>query len=199
MTDAQDKSPLSSVLASCPFCGTAKPAMHPNDIAPGGAAMALDGSTVQYAHCDGCGAEGPQGFTQAEAVAAWNRRSLVRADWKLAADCANTMRHLHVNGSDECVEVARSLDFALMRGDRAAMGRLHERGKELIRSAPVRADRDAVLEEVARAAANYVRCSQSLQLTPYIKENGRYGTKSPWTELCEAFRALTAKSTKENT
>jgi len=61
-------------LEPCPFCGAPNPAMHPNDIAPGGAAMAIDGSTAQYAHCDGCGAEGPQSFHYREAVANWNCR-----------------------------------------------------------------------------------------------------------------------------
>lgn len=69
---AQD---LPTVLAACPFCGSGDVQMHPNDIAKRGVNMACDGFQVQYAHCDNCGAEGPQGFTSQEAIAAWNRRA----------------------------------------------------------------------------------------------------------------------------
>src|ERR1700761_6568542 len=63
-------------LSPCPFCGADDIAMHPNDIAASGSQMATqDGAQVQYAHCDGCGAEGPQAFTYEEAVAGWNQRS----------------------------------------------------------------------------------------------------------------------------
>lgn len=42
---------------------------------------------------------------------------------------------------------------------------------------------------IVEAARNYVRCSTDMNLSPYIKENGRYGTKSPWRELREAVAA----------
>lgn len=61
-------------LKPCPFCGSDSIEMHPNDITPGGASMATPG-TAQYAHCNGCGAEGPQSdVSEREAVDAWNRR-----------------------------------------------------------------------------------------------------------------------------
>lgn len=61
-------------LKPCPFCGSDSVELHPNDIAPGGASMATPG-TAQYAHCNGCGAEGPQSdVSEREAVDAWNRR-----------------------------------------------------------------------------------------------------------------------------
>jgi len=48
------------------------------------------------------------------------------------------------------------------------------------------------LQELVRAAKRYVECSTSPALTPYISENGRYGTKSPWVELREAIEPAEA-------
>lgn len=62
-------------LDPCPFCGAADVELHPLDLARAGPEVPLQGSTTQYAHCDGCGAEGPQSFHHDEAVAAWNRRA----------------------------------------------------------------------------------------------------------------------------
>lgn len=47
-------------------------------------------------------------------------------------------------------------------------------------------------DELLRAANNYIRCSTHPDYSPFIKENGRYGTKSPWVELCEAAALLSA-------
>lgn len=59
----------------CPFCGDMDVAMHPNDLAECGRELARPHTDVCYAHCDGCGAEGPQAFDNAEAITAWNRRA----------------------------------------------------------------------------------------------------------------------------
>lgn len=44
--------------------------------------------------------------------------------------------------------------------------------------------------ELHRAAENYIRCQNSPSLSPYIKENGLYGTLSPWSELRAATEAF---------
>ncbi|AGH48729.1 hypothetical protein G432_05010 [Sphingomonas sp. MM-1] len=46
---------------------------------------------------------------------------------------------------------------------------------------------DTALREMVRAAKRYVECSIDPALSPFIRENGRYGTKSPWSELREAI------------
>lgn len=63
-------------LEPCPFCAEGSVVLHPEALAPGGPALPIDGSDVQYAHCDGCGAEGPQSYFRAEAVEGWNRRAV---------------------------------------------------------------------------------------------------------------------------
>lgn len=60
-------------------------------------------------------------------------------------------------------------------------------------------DKDVSLlrEALEKAARNYVRCAMPhSNLSPYVKENGLDGTKSPWTELCEAVAALSATAPK---
>lgn len=45
--------------------------------------------------------------------------------------------------------------------------------------------------ELLRAATRYIECNNpAAGLSPFVKENGRYGTKSPWTEMREAVVAL---------
>lgn len=62
-------------LLGCPFCGGGDVELHPLHIATTGHAMPTqDGACVQYAHCNGCGAEGPQAFVIWEAIDAWNNR-----------------------------------------------------------------------------------------------------------------------------
>jgi hypothetical protein len=47
------------------------------------------------------------------------------------------------------------------------------------------------MTSLALSAANFVRCVQSNgRLSPYIRENGLRGDKSPWAELCEAVASL---------
>ena len=45
------------------------------------------------------------------------------------------------------------------------------------------------LSSVVEAARLYVKCSSDPSLSPYIRENGRFG-KSPWAEFKEALAAL---------
>jgi hypothetical protein len=51
----------------------------------------------------------------------------------------------------------------------------------------------AAQAELVRAVGNYIRCSTAGgSLSPYIRENGHYGTKSPWVEVREAYDAAVA-------
>lgn len=55
-------------------------------------------------------------------------------------------------------------------------------------SEPIQAGWREKVAELVRAAKRYVECStRPGVLSPYVKENGRIGTKSPWAELCEAI------------
>ena len=76
-------------LVSCPFCGSDSVALHPNDLAHDGGAMGLPSHGGFYAHCDGCGAEGPQSDDEAESINAWNRRAPLLAAQPAADHIAN--------------------------------------------------------------------------------------------------------------
>lgn len=93
-----------SDLLPCPFCGHDKVAFHPNDIAFAGPEMWLPG-TVCYAHCDGCGAEGPQSMeSQQEAVDAWNRRTdPAREDMLAALNAAKRLTD-NINEFGSCTD-----------------------------------------------------------------------------------------------
>ncbi len=64
------------ILIHCPFCGHGDIAMHPYDIAERGCELPLQGSDAQFAHCDSCGADGPQSFEIQEAADLWNTRKM---------------------------------------------------------------------------------------------------------------------------
>jgi len=68
---------MTSELKPCPFCGEDEIALHPRDLARWGCELPHNGNDAQYAHCDRCGAEGPQSFYEHEAIDAWNRRSTI--------------------------------------------------------------------------------------------------------------------------
>lgn len=60
--------------------------------------------------------------------------------------------------------------------------------EEALSSEPIQAGWREKVAELVRAAKRYVECStRPGVLSPYVKENGRIGTKSPWAELCEAI------------
>ena len=65
----------SGELLPCPFCGSAWPAMHPNDLATCGRELSNPHIDTNYGHCDGCGADGPVEMTESAAREAWNRRA----------------------------------------------------------------------------------------------------------------------------
>jgi Lar family restriction alleviation protein len=73
--DTPTSPPSAGTPADCPFCGMAEVAMHPNDLASAGHEMGVPNVSVFYAHCDHCGAEGPQGDSEQEAVSFWNQRA----------------------------------------------------------------------------------------------------------------------------
>lgn len=81
-----------AVAVACPFCGGNQIAVHPYDIAPTGASLPVPGD-VHYAHCDGCGAEGPQAETVAGALDLWNRRASGH-DAQLRKALADAAAHL---------------------------------------------------------------------------------------------------------
>lgn len=74
-------------LLACPFCSAADIALHPNDIANGGDAMGIPNVSVFYAHCDGCGAEGPQASDEVASIAAWNLRAAPSSTTLTDATC----------------------------------------------------------------------------------------------------------------
>ena len=54
-----------SDLLPCPFCGLTDPlSVHPLD----------DEYPEYWVHCYQCGIDGPDGPTEADAIASWNRR-----------------------------------------------------------------------------------------------------------------------------
>ena len=60
------------------------------------------------------------------------------------------------------------------------------------------ADRGA-LSELVRAAKRFVECStRPGELSPYVAENGRIGTRSPWAELCDAVAPAEAALAERN-
>lgn len=67
--------PSREALLPCPFCGSDAIAMHPNDLATDGGQLGVPGHGCFYAHCDGCGAEGPQADFHVDAITAWNTRA----------------------------------------------------------------------------------------------------------------------------
>jgi len=58
-------------ISSCPFCNNSELVLHPIVVTGGG------GADSRYIHCDTCGADGPQSFSAAEAIQAWNVRSII--------------------------------------------------------------------------------------------------------------------------
>jgi len=65
---------LPLALDVCPFCGDGGASIHPTSLALYGNEMGIEGQDVFYAHCDSCGAEGPQAFYYQEAINNWNNR-----------------------------------------------------------------------------------------------------------------------------
>lgn len=66
-------------LKPCPFCRRGGIVIHP--LPPGAKGLHLLVSRAPYyAHCDGCGADGPPGDTEAEAIANWNTRTTPSPD-----------------------------------------------------------------------------------------------------------------------
>lgn len=89
-----------SALKACPFCGSGEVELHPNDLAKSGGPFhgqyaTQDGAQVQYAHCNGCGAEGPQAFIIDEVVTAWNRRAEHQSDSAGAGDIGTRAGRVH--------------------------------------------------------------------------------------------------------
>jgi hypothetical protein len=83
------------------------------------------------------------------------------------------------DGLREEYESCRPHSAAVMREKDAELAALRERCERL--------------EWMRKTAANYVRCSLSPVLTPYIKANGLTGESSPWGEFCDALTSLEAK------
>lgn len=64
-----------SKVKTCPFCGNDSIECHPNEIAFAGCNMAgASSADLHYTHCNGCGAEGPDANSYAEAIELHNRR-----------------------------------------------------------------------------------------------------------------------------
>jgi hypothetical protein len=67
------------VRRPCSHCGAPDPVIYPNEVASCGAEMGMPGVDAFYAHCDGCGADGPIGETMQEALDLWNGRAAIPA------------------------------------------------------------------------------------------------------------------------
>lgn len=67
-------------LAPCPFCDGRDP-----ELADSAVPSALTGMQKRAVYCNDCFCEGPTADTDADAIAAWNRRAGASADAKDAA------------------------------------------------------------------------------------------------------------------
>lgn len=86
-------------LRACPFCESDSIARHPNDLARDGGAIDLSGIGGFYAHCDGCGAEGPQCDDELASIHAWNRRATDERVEKMVEAAEKLVLHIEERDS----------------------------------------------------------------------------------------------------